>query len=212
MTQKYEEPGLNKDAFTCPSCGAFAAMQWEPLRTNSAWQAISLAYCHRCKRHSVWLDGSNGYPVKMLFPKSLTAPLPNEDLPEECLNDYMEAREIANNSPRGAAALLRLCIQKLAIHLGGDGKNINDDIGKLVKNGMPQRVQQALDVVRVVGNNAVHPGEMSVDDQPETVHALFGLINLITDNQITQPKQVGNLFASLPEGARNAVEKRDKYS
>lgn len=209
MSEKYEEPELKKDAFTCPSCGAFAAMNWEQLRTDKAWQAITLAFCHRCKRQSVWLNGTNNYPVKMLFPESLTAPLPNEDLPQECMNDYMEAREIANNSPRGAAALLRLCIQKLAIHLGGDGKNINDDIGKLVKKGLPQLVQQALDVVRVVGNNAVHPGEMTVDDQPETVHALFGLINLIVDNQITQPKQVGELFDSLPEGARIAVEKRD---
>ncbi len=210
MTDKYDEPKLNKNAFTCPTCGAFSAMQWESLRTNEQWQSISLASCHRCNRHSVWLDGSENYPVKMIFPASLTAPLPNEDLPEECMNDYMEAREIASISPRGAAALLRLCIQKLAIHLGGDGRNINDDIGKLVKEGLPQRVQQALDVVRVVGNNAVHPGEISVDDQPETVHALFGLINLITDNQITQPKQVAELFASLPQGARNAVEKRDK--
>lgn len=210
MKDKFEEPELNKDAFTCPSCGAFAAMAWHNLSTNNGWVALKLAYCHRCKQHSVWLDGSEGYPVKMLYPESLTAPLPNEDLPEECIKDYMEAREIANSSPRGAAALLRLCIQKLAIHLGGDGKNINDDIGKLVKNGLPQRVQQALDVVRVVGNNSVHPGEMTVDDQPETVHALFGLINLIVDNQITQPKQVGALFDRLPEGARNAVEKRDK--
>jgi hypothetical protein len=210
MVEKYEEPALKKDAFTCPTCGAFAAMSWQPLRTNSSWQALTLAFCHRCKRHSVWLDGTGGYPAKMLFPESLTAPLPNEDLPEECMKDYMEARGIANNSPRGAAALLRLCIQKLAIHLGGDGKNINDDIGALVKNGLPQRIQQALDVVRVVGNNAVHPGEMVVDDQPKTVHALFGLINLIVDNQITQPKQVGELFSGLPEGARAAVERRDK--
>lgn len=127
----------------------------------------------------------------------------------ECMKDYLEAREIANSSPRGAAALLRLCIQKLAIHLGGDGNNINNDIGKLVQNGLPKRIQQALDVVRVIGNNAVHPGEMVIDDKPEIVHALFGLINLIVENQITQPKQVGELFSSLPEGAKSAVEKRD---
>jgi len=169
------------------------------LRTQSSWQAVKLAFCHRCKMHSVWLDGSGGYPAKMLFPESLTTPLPNDDLPEECMKDYMEAREIANSSPRGAAALLRLCIQKLAIHLGGDGNNINNDIGKLVQNGLPQRIQQALDVVRVVGNNTVHPGEMVVDDQPETVHALFGLINLIVDNQITQPKRVVSYFLACPK-------------
>lgn len=209
MSIKYEAPKLKKDAFTCPSCGAFAAMNWQNLRTNESWQALMLAFCHRCNRHSVWLDGSEDYPVKMLYPDSINAPMPNEDLPEECMKDYLEARQIANDSPRGSAALLRLCIQKLAIHLGGDGEKINNDIATLVKNGLPVKIQQALDVVRVVGNNAVHPGEMSVEDQPETVHALFGLINLIVDNQISQPKQVATLFSSLPDGAKSAVKKRD---
>lgn len=209
MSIKFEPPELNKDAFTCPNCGAFAAMQWERLRTDKQWQGLMVAFCHRCRRHSIWLDGSNNYPVKMLFPEFISAPMPNEDLPEECLKDYLEARQIANDSPRGAAALLRLCIQKLVIHLGGDGKNINDDIATLVKNGLPVKIQQALDIVRVVGNNAVHPGEMSVEDQPETVHALFGLVNLIVDYQISQPKQVATLFSGLPDGAKNAVRERD---
>lgn len=209
MSIKFEAPAFNKDAFTCPNCGAFAAMDWVSLRTNNQWQPLKMAFCHRCKKPSIWLNGTEGYPVKMIFPESVNISMPNEDLPEECMRDYLEARQIANDSPRGAAALLRLCIQKLAIHLGGDGKNINSDIANLVKKGLPVKIQQALDVVRVVGNNAVHPGEMSVEDQPETVHAMFGLINLIVDNQISQPKQVATLFLELPDGARSAVEKRD---
>lgn len=209
MSIKYEPPELNKDAFTCPNCGAFAAMEWHNVIAANQHQALRLAFCHRCRRHSIWMDGSSNYPVKMIFPESINAPMPNEDLPEECMKDYLEARQIANDSPRGAAALLRLCIQKLAVHLGGDGKNINSDIATLVKNGLPVRVQQALDVVRVVGNNAVHPGEMSVEDQPETVHALFGLVNLIVENQISQPKQVNTLFSGLPDGAKDAIKKRD---
>ncbi|ADT88257.1 hypothetical protein vfu_B01540 [Vibrio furnissii NCTC 11218] len=104
---------------------------------------------------------------------------------------------------------MRLCIQKLCKELGGKGKNINDDIAVLVKNGLPVKIQQALDVVRVVGNNAVHPGEISLEDHPQVVTALFNLINMIVDNQITQPKQVAELFAFLPENAKSAVEKRD---
>ncbi|ELQ6311205.1 DUF4145 domain-containing protein [Vibrio cholerae] len=131
-------------------------------------------------------------------------------MPENCQQIYLEAREIASSSPKGAAALLRLCVQELIKHLGGDGQNINKDIGKLVELGLPVRIQQALDYVRVVGNNAVHPGELSLDDNPQTVTTLFGLINLIVDNQITQPKQVESLFHGLPEGAIEAVNKRDK--
>ncbi|WP_257968845.1 DUF4145 domain-containing protein, partial [Vibrio parahaemolyticus] len=205
----YENPELDKEAFTCPHCNAYAAMQWSELRRNGYYTPVKSATCHRCQRLSIWLEGGDDYPEKMLYPSLLSAPLPNEDMPEECRKVYLEAREIAANSPRGAAALLRLCIQELMTYLGCDGKNINKDIGKLVESGLPVKIQQALDVVRVVGNNAVHPGELSLDDDPQTVSALFGLINLIVDNQITQPKHVDSLFSGLPQGAIDAVYKRD---
>lgn len=205
----YEQPELDKQAFTCPFCNAYAAMTWQALRDHSNWRPIKVAKCHRCDKESIWLTGNGIYPRKLIYPELLTAPLPNEDLPADCKEDYLEAREIANSSAKGAAALLRLCIQKLAVHLGGSGKNINSDIKALVSNGLPVKIQQALDYVRVVGNNAVHPGEINLEDNPDTVHALFGLINLIVENQISQPKQVSELFNSLPQGAQEAVAKRD---
>ena len=110
------------------------------------------------------------------YPNRGNAPSPNPDMPEDVKIDYEEAASISTQYPRGAAALLRLAIQKLCIPLGGKGKNINEDIQTLVSNGLPITVQQALDVVRVVGNNAVHPGQINVDDQ-EVVGKLFSLIN-----------------------------------
>lgn len=209
MSQDYAPPQLDKNAFNCPHCDAFAAMAWNNLQTLRTFKWLKVASCHRCNKDSVWLYDESGNG-KMLYPQAASAPFPNEDLPSECMKDYLEARTISESSPRGAAALLRLCIQKLCVYLGGEGKNINDDIAHLVQNGLPVRVQQALDVVRVVGNNAVHPGEISVEEQPGVVLALFGLINLIVENQISQPKHVAELFSGLPDGAKVAVEKRDR--
>lgn len=210
MRNHYEQPSLDKKGFTCPHCGIYSAMSWDWLKNSYELLNLKIAYCHKCNEFSIWriLEGKI-FEGRMVYPIIVSAPLPNEDLPESCLKDYQEAREIADKSPRGAAALLRLCIQKLCKELGGKGKNINDDIAELVKNGLPIKIQQALDVVRVVGNNAVHPGEISLEDHPQVVTTLFSLINMIVDNQITQPNQVAKLFDFLPEGAKNAVEKRD---
>jgi Domain of unknown function (DUF4145) len=144
-----------------------------------------------------------------VFPSASGAPLANPDLPSDVAADFNEARDIVNRSPRSAAALLRLAVQKLCVELGEKGKSINDDIGALVKKGLPVRIQQALDTVRVVGNNAVHPGQMDLKDDVATATSLFHLVNIIAETMITQPKEIDSLFQQLPEAQRDAIKKRD---
>lgn len=134
----------------------------------------------------------------------------NADLPENIKSDYNEAKDIVNISPRGAAALLRLAVQKLCIHLGEKGTNINDDIASLVKKGLPVQMQQALDSVRVIGNNAVHPGTIDLNDKRETALALFGFVNVIAEVLISQPKKIQEFYEKhLPESARASIAVRD---
>jgi hypothetical protein len=150
------------------------------------------------------------FVAHMVWPFGMAnAPLPHEDMPDDVKADYVEARGICNLSPRGAAALLRLAIQKLCKYLGESGANINTDIGALVKKGLPVQIRKALDVVRVSGNNAVHPGELDLGDKPEVVTALFGLVNLIVDNRIAEPRRIDALYGALPSGARDGIDKRD---
>jgi hypothetical protein len=145
----------------------------------------------------------------MIVPSSAPVPPPHLDLPHSCVDDYNEARDIVARSPRASAALLRLTIQKLLSELGEKGKNINEDIGSLVSKGLPVEVQQALDYCRVVGNNAVHPGEIEISDNPEVAHSLFEMVNFIVEVRISQPKKIADLYNVLPQGALKAVEKRD---
>jgi hypothetical protein len=155
----------------------------------------------------VWfVDGT----ARVVHPAGINpAPLPHLEMPDNVRSDYLEAKEISNVSPRGAAALLRLALQKLCVALGGQGENLNADIAALVQAGLPARIQQALDIVRVIGNNAVHPGELSIDDNPEIAQSLFGLINIIVENRIAEPKRIEALYSSLPIGALEAIQRRD---
>jgi hypothetical protein len=165
---------------------------------------VFLSECFSCSQLALWLHN------RLVHPQSHTAPPANVDMPIDCKVDYDEAAQIAAKSPRGAAALLRLAIQRLTKHLGQKGKDINDDIAQLVKDGLNPQVQKALDVVRVTGNNAVHPGQMDLKDDLATAMTLFNLVNLIVDAMISQPKHIAQAYGSLPEAARKAIEKRDE--
>jgi hypothetical protein len=68
-------------------------------------------------------------------------------------------------------------------------------------------------VVRVIGNNAVHPGQIDLQDDPAIANALFGLVNLIAQQMITDRKEAEALYNDLlPAAQREAIEKRDKRS
>lgn len=123
-----------------------------------------------------------------------------------------EAALIVDQSPRGAAALIRLAIQKLMPHLHQKGKDLNSDIGALVKEGLGTDLGKAMDVLRVIGNNAVHPGQIDLKDDKATALKLFDALNLVVERLISTPKKIGALFDGLPEGVKGQIEKRDKRS
>src|SRR5262249_8426724 len=120
----------------------------------------------------------------------------HEDMPPDVRTDFVEAAEIVDKSPRGAAALLRLAIQKLMPHLGESGKDLNTAIGNLVKKGLDQRVQKAFDIVRVTGNNAVHPGELDLKDDKATAIQLFMLVNIVVQSTISTKARIEEMYAS----------------
>lgn len=165
---------------------------------------VHVSTCFECKKPSIWLYQS------LLFPTTGDVPPANPDLPDDIRRDYDEAGSILDASPRGASALLRLAIQKLCIHLGQPGKNINDDIGALVAQGLSVTVQRALDAVRVVGNNAVHPGKIEMTDNRDAAETLFRLVNLIAEKMISEQKHVDDFYSGLPEGIRLEIERRNQ--
>lgn len=163
---------------------------------------LHLSECYNCKKIAVWVHSN------LAFPAQRVGVLPNIDLPDELVADFEEARAIVGSSPRGAAALMRLVVQKLTAHLGEKGKNIDDDIESLVSKGLNPLVQQALDVVRVIGNEAVHPGTIDLKDDRDTALRLFQLVNAIADQMITHPKSVREMYDQLPAGKLAAIEVR----
>jgi len=164
---------------------------------------IDISRCRSCNKVALWIAN------RLLHPVHQFSIPPHPDLPPDIHTDYLEAAAIHQQSPRGAAALLRLAIQKLCTHLGETEKTIDAAIGSLVKKGLSGMVQQALDIVRVVGNEAVHPGTIDLRDDQATVERLFTLVNLITEQMIATPKHIQAMYAALPPEKLKGIEQRD---
>lgn len=153
-------------------------------------------------------------PVYIRYPVVSKAPPATEDMPNDVATIYEEAREVLPYSPKASAALLRLAIAQLCQYLGKPGRALNDDISELVKEGLSLDVQQALDSVRVIGNNAVHPGNIVFNDNPEIVGTLFVLVNFIVEEMITRPlpRKIKKFYESLPQKHLDEIEKRKQKS
>ncbi len=172
--------------------------------TSSFPDDIAIATCHACQKSTIWIN------EEIIFPRYLPVAQPNIDLNQDIQSLYIEAANIFNDSPKGATAILRLALQKLLMQVGKDGKNINNNIKELVAEGLSPKIQKALDSLRVVGNNAVHPGTINLDDNKEIALKLFQILNLIANELITKPKEIDEFYNDVvPDETKEHINTRD---
>lgn len=163
--------------------------------------------CSECEKYAIWEN------KKMIFPLKYEVQKPSEDMPDKVKEIYDEAANVYKHSPRAAAALLRLSIETLIPLLDGytiKAKKLNNMIGELVAQKIPDHLQEALDIVRLWGNDGIHSAaEIDVNENSETVLFLFELVNVLVDELITRKKKIKSLFRTLPELKRNGIANRD---
>jgi hypothetical protein len=122
-----------------------------PLKVKMANMHIS--NCHSCNGFSLWVGGLLVFPTRI----DKTQELVEEDLEE--------AAAILNKFPRGATALMRVCIQKLVPLLEDNGKELNQRVSSLVRKGLEMEIQQAMDVLEVLRSDSaqLNPLESQAD-------------------------------------------------
>lgn len=207
MNDKYTAPELNLEAFTCPHCWVLTLQRWYNLYYDEyLFGDRKKCRCHTCKNYSVW------FKSKMIFPSGSNIPMPHTDMPESVKEIYNEAREIASNSPRAAAALLRLALEKLTEELWETDWKLNTRIGNLKKKWLPEKAIQALDIIRITANEwGSHLGQIDLtgSDNADLVNQLFFLLNFIVEHVITVNNQLDAMYATLPEDKKKGIKNRD---
>jgi hypothetical protein len=116
---------------------------------------LHISNCHNCSGFALWVSGRLVFPINV------------EKTPELVEEDFEEAAAILNKSPRGATALMRLCIQKLMPLLRQDGNGLNDYISSLVRKGAEVEIQQTMEVLRVLRDEPGQPTSLETQEDKE---------------------------------------------
>lgn len=207
-TVGFVKPKYDNKSFTCPHCNCFSQHEWRYIslrigmcESSSRW---TTSWCLHCEQYCFWKNQSLVWPVK----PGLADPV--DGCPKHISAVYNEARDVFPHSARASAALLRLAVQLICREKGLQGRDLNADIGVLVTQGLAPEIQQSLDLVRVIGNHAVHPGEIVIEENKEPIEQFFGLVNLIVDVLIVQPTKISKMFSALvPEAQQKQIAARD---
>lgn len=237
MPSRQEKPKHGHSSFNCPRCGALAAQTFNELRfqqgnsfssvadptirewNGSNWDEIDLRWsrsvCFACKKSALWTGR------KLVFPDPAAAgpdmaPERSADLPPMVATLYDEAAAVLPHSRRAAAALCRAAMEQLAKQLTSELPPAVKLDGRLValSKTVSTATLQALNIVRHVGNTALH-GEkdgdgsavMYLDEDDSSIAEVFFLaINALADEKITQPRRIQDLYETLPETIRNTFE------
>ncbi|TGL68524.1 DUF4145 domain-containing protein [Leptospira kmetyi] len=154
---------------------------------------------------------SGGWSIKEVKFKELVYPrnisrnhLSSELIPLNILNDYQEACNVLNVSPKASAALSRRCLQNLLHNYAQiKGKSLDDEISIIISSGsLPTYIANSIDAIRNIGNYAAHPkksissGEI-VDVEIGEAEWSIEVLETLFDFYFIQPSKLATKRAEL---------------
>lgn len=206
-------PTFGESAFDCPSCTAYASMSFSQVtNVDGNGQAIFTSTCARCDATAAWLRENGVEGGRLIWPRQRGGIPPHREMPQDARQLYEEARDVAHLSPRAGVALLRVALDVLLREVvkDADGRSLNDVIKLAVAQGLTPAVWAAMDALRVIGNDAVHPKQLVLgeEDADAKITALCRLLNLVVEQMISAPRLAQEVFDTLPPSAKDGIARR----
>ena len=132
---------------------------------------LHLSSCYNCNGFSVWVRDRLVFPFRVA------------ERPDLVATDFEEAATILDKSPRGAAALIYLCIQTLMPLVKENGRHLDDEIASLLSKGLQVEIEEAMDALRTLGNNGAHSGQIDLKEDKATTTRIVALLKMIVERR-----------------------------
>src|ERR1700730_6587414 len=143
-----------------------------PLKAKMA--NLHISNCHSCNGFSLWVGGLLVFPTKI------------DKTPELVEEELEQAAAILNEFPRGATALMRVCIQKLVPLLEDNGKELNQRVSSLVRKGLEMEMQQAKEVLQVLRSDPTQLNPLEPQADRETALRFLDSLKEVLERRMSQ--------------------------
>lgn len=152
---------------------------------------VYVTICDHCHKPTIWLNDNQ--TLKPVLPSDNQYPSASDKMPQKVKDLYNQAGSIADKSPRAANAMLRSAIEELMYIIMKTQGDLNDMIDRAYnKNIITTHIKKSLHSIRLLGNNALHPNQIRIEDDVDT-NDIFNIINHIVDVTIHHQEVIENI-------------------
>ena len=225
----------NKEDLHCPWCGTVVNVSWDEKNLKVPCWSFKVASCPSCKEILIklkipvrpvfsdvaasFVTGDREFDEFFIYPKNPIRRQFAKPIPDELSKDYQEAATILNDSPNASAALSRRCLDHLLQRkAGGTGKNLSDDIDKVLQSGvLPPNLSERIDAIRQIGKFGAHPLKSTntgqiIDVEPDeaewSLDILKDLLEFYYVTQVQHEQKMESLNAKLDDAGKKGDVKK----
>ena len=163
--------------------------------------------CH--KRSVIAINITSGKQID-IYPQNVYRHFPDY-IPQQIRDDYEEASQIIDKSPKAAATLLRRCLQGMIRDFWGvSEKRLIDEINAIKDKVTPSQ-WKAIDGLRHIGNIGAHMEKdvnLIVDVTSDEATKLLKLIELLLEKWYISRQEEEELYDSIVTIADEKAEER----
>ena len=212
---------MTSENIECPHCLVAVHVRWNSraLQTVRAdyeglgWHAVTTP-CASCNELIVRIvkrvltdDGERVVEIdRLVHPPGRSRPtVDSEAIPQALKEDYLEACEVLEISPKASAVLSRRVLQGILKEQGYDSRNLHQQIIDVLAQDGPAALtgslRDTIDVIRHFGNFSAHP-----ITQETTLHSLT-LSPMKPNGACRLSKSYSGTITSNPTGSERRLEK-----
>ena len=201
-----------------------------PGYEDLGWHAVTTP-CASCNELIVRIvkrvltdDGERVVEIdRLVHPPGRSRPtVDSEAIPQALKEDYLEACEVLEISPKASAVLSRRVLQGILKEQGCDSRNLHQQIiDVLAQDGpaaLPGSLRDTIDVIRHFGNFSAHPITQEttlqlVDVEPDEAEWCLQIVEELFRHYYVEPdrlrKKIGETGAKIEAHGKELLPKED---